>query len=94
MRRLPLLKAPEILDVPMAVELLTVPLETIDALLKKAELPGRNVDRKWLPTRSAVQRWVESTSEKDLLARAIQPRERHALAAALKTGQVQIKTRA
>ena len=78
----------------MTVELLTVSLETIDALLKRAELPGRDVDRKWLPARSAVQRWGESTSEKDLLAWAIQQRERHTLAAALKTGQLQIKTRA
>jgi len=41
-------------------------------LFKKGELPGRKVGRKWLTTRSAVLRWIESTSEEDTLARAIE----------------------
>jgi hypothetical protein len=52
------------------------------------------VGRKWLTTRSAVLRWIEDSSEKDKLARAIANGDREALTAALKTGQVQVKKRA
>lgn len=87
-------KASEILDVHMTVELLTVSLDTVYDLIKKGELPGRKVGRKWLTTRSAVLRWIESTSQEDILARAIEQGNPQALAAALKAGQVQVKTRA
>jgi hypothetical protein len=63
-------------------------------LFKKGELPGRKVGRKWLTTRSAVLRWIESTSEEDTLARAIANGDRETLVAALKAGQVQVKPRA
>jgi excisionase family DNA binding protein len=55
-------KASEILDVHMTAELLTVSLDTVYNLFQKGELPGRKVGRKWLTTRSAVLRWIESTS--------------------------------
>ena len=50
----------EILDVPMIAELLTVSPDTIYDLLKTGELPGRKVGRKWLTTRNAILRWMES----------------------------------
>src|SRR5688500_6491600 len=53
-------QAAEILDVHMTAELLTVSPDTIYDLLKTGELPGRKVGRKWLTTRSAVLRWMES----------------------------------
>lgn len=53
-------QAAEILDVHMMAELLTVSPDTIYDLLKTGELPGRKVGRKWLTTRSAILRWMES----------------------------------
>jgi excisionase family DNA binding protein/PAS domain S-box-containing protein len=50
----------EILDVRMAAELLTVSPDTVYALFKSGELPGRKVGRKWLTTRRAILRWMES----------------------------------
>jgi excisionase family DNA binding protein len=73
----------------MTAKLLTVSAETVYDLLKKGELPGR----KWLTARSAVLRWIEHSSEKDTLARAIANGDREALSIALKTGQVQVKNR-
>jgi excisionase family DNA binding protein len=89
--RSPAAKTSEILDVHMTAELLTVSADTVYDLLKKGELPGRKVGRKWLTTRSAVLRWIENTAEEDTLARAIEQGDAKALAAALKAGQVQIK---
>jgi excisionase family DNA binding protein len=70
--RSPAAKTSEILDVHMTAELLTVSTDTVYDLFKKGELPGRKVGRKWLTTRSAVLRWIESTSEEDTLAWAIE----------------------
>jgi excisionase family DNA binding protein len=53
----------EVLDVRMAAELLTVSPDTVYDLFKRGELPGRKVGRKWLTTRNAVLRWIESSSE-------------------------------
>jgi hypothetical protein len=64
------------------------------AQMKKGELPGRKVGRRWLTTRSAVLRWIENSAEEDTLARAIEQGDAKALAAALKNGQVQVKKRA
>jgi two-component system, sensor histidine kinase PdtaS len=50
----------EILDVHMTAELLTVSPDTVYDLLKAGELPGRKVGRKWLTTRRAILRWMES----------------------------------
>ena len=44
----------------MTAEFLTVSPDTVYDLLKTGELPGRKVGRKWLTTRSAVLRWMES----------------------------------
>jgi excisionase family DNA binding protein len=58
----------EVLDVKMAAELLTVSPDTVYDLFKRGELPGRKVGRKWLTTRNAVLRWIESSSENNTLA--------------------------
>ena len=64
-------RASEVLDVKMIAELLTVSPDTVYDLFKHGELPGRKVGRKWLTTRNAVLRWIESSSENNILARAI-----------------------
>ena len=87
-------KVSEILDVRMTAELPTVSPDTVYDLFKKGELPGRKVGRKWLTTRSAVLRWIESTSQEDTLARAIEQGARQALAAAVKAGLVEVKRQA
>jgi excisionase family DNA binding protein len=53
-------QAAEILDVHMTAELLTVSLDMTYDLFKAGELPGRKVGRKWLTTRRAILRWMES----------------------------------
>jgi excisionase family DNA binding protein len=92
--RSPVAKVSEILDVHMTAELLTVSPATVYDLFRKGASPGRKVGRKWLTTRSAVLRWIESTSEEDTLTRAIEQGNAKALAAALMNGQVQVKKRA
>jgi excisionase family DNA binding protein len=65
-------KVSEILDVHLTAELHTVSQDTGYDLFKKGELPSRKVGRKRLTTGSAVLRWIESTSQEDTLARAIE----------------------
>jgi excisionase family DNA binding protein len=83
----------EVLDVKMAAELLTVSADTVYDLFKRGELPGRKVGRKWLTTRNALLRWIESSSENNTFARAIERGDRHAITTALKSGKAQIKKR-
>jgi excisionase family DNA binding protein len=84
-------KAREVLDVGMAAQLLTVSTDTVYDLLKRGELPGRKVGRKWLTTRNAVLRWIESASEHDTLARAIESGDRKALTKALTSGKATVR---
>src|SRR5438067_11413746 len=85
-------KVREVLDVGMAAQLLTVSTDTVYDLLKRGELPGRKVGRKWLTTRNAVLRWIEKgSSEHDILARAIEGGDRKALAKALKSGKATVR---
>jgi excisionase family DNA binding protein len=81
----------EVLDVGMAAKLLTVSTDTVYDLLKRGELPGRKVGRKWLTTRNAVLRWIESSSEHDTLARAIEGGDRNALAKALTSDKAKVR---
>ena len=53
-------RSAEVLDVQMTAGLLTVSPNTVYDLFKSDELPGRKVGRKWLTTRAAVLRWIES----------------------------------
>ena len=88
--RVTLTRTSEVLDVRMAAELLTVSPDTVYDLFKRGELPGRKVGRKWLTTRNAVLRWIESSSENNTLARAIERGDRHVITTALKSGKAQI----
>ena len=89
--RVTLTRTSEVLDVRMAAELLTVSPDTVYDLFKRGELPGRKVGRKWLTTRNALLRWIESSSENNTLARAIERGDRYVITTALKSGKAQIK---
>jgi excisionase family DNA binding protein len=84
-------KISEVLDVPTAAALLMVSRDTVYDLFGSGELPGRKVGRKWITTKAAVLRWIESTSSDDTLARAIKKGKGQALSDALNSGQVRIK---
>ena len=72
-------KSREILDVRMTAALLTVSKDTVYDLFASGELPGRKVGRKWITTKAAVLRWIESTSTDDSLVRAIKQGKGQAL---------------
>jgi excisionase family DNA binding protein len=80
-----------VLDVGETAKLLLVSTDTVYDLFKRGELPGRKVGRKWLTTRNAVLRWIESASEHDTLARAIEGGDRTALAKALTSGKAKVR---
>jgi len=84
-------KAREILDVRMTAALLTVSKDTVYDLFASGELPGRKVGRKWITTKAAVLRWIESTSTDDSLVRAIKQGKGQALSDALNSGAARIK---
>lgn len=84
-------KAPDVLDVQMTAELLMVSTDTVYSLFKRGDLPGRKVGRKLLTTRAAVLRLIESSSENDSVARAIEGDDRKALSRALNTGKALVR---
>jgi excisionase family DNA binding protein len=84
-------RLPEVLDVQMTAAMLTVSPDTVYDLFASGELPGRKVGRKWITTKAAVLRWIESTSTDDTLVRAIKRGNGQALRDALNTGAVRIK---
>ena len=86
-------RAPDILDVHGAAALLTVSADTVYDLFAKGELPGRKVGRKWLTTKSAVLRWIESSSGDDTLARRIEDGDTEALKKAINTGKVRVRAK-
>src|SRR5947209_6373420 len=81
---------PEVLDVRAAAALLTVSPDTVYDLFASGELRGRKVGRKWITTKAAVLRWIESSSTDDALARAIERGDREALVEALNSGKVRV----
>lgn len=84
-------KVPDILDVTMAAQFLTVSPDTVYSLFQSGELPGRKVGRKWVTTKAAVLRWIESSSADDTLARAVKRGDRDALAKAINRGKARIR---
>jgi excisionase family DNA binding protein len=86
-------KVPEILDVAMAAQFLTVSTDTVYSLFQSGELPGRKVGRKWLTTKAAVLRWIENSAAGDALARAVERGDRDALAEAINRGKARVKNR-
>jgi excisionase family DNA binding protein len=96
-------RRPDILDVHGVAALLTVSTDTVYELLQSGQLPGRKVGRKWLTTRNAVMRWVEQsmaaeTAHRSARAghkaalRAIESGDKAALAKALQSGAVRVKS--
>jgi excisionase family DNA binding protein len=84
-------RSPEVLDVQGTAALLTVSADTVYDLFAKGALPGRKVGRKWITTKAAVLRWIESTSTDDTLSRAIEGGDREALTRALNKGKARLK---
>ena len=66
---------------------------TVYDLLQRGELPGRKVGRKWLTTRNAVLRWIESSSQHGALARAIEGGDQSALKQALNNRKARVRTK-
>jgi excisionase family DNA binding protein len=89
--RLTPIRTSEVLDVKMAAELLTVSLDTVYDLFKRGELSGRKVGRKWLTTRNVLLRWIESSSENNTLARAIECGDRLVIIPHIRQGADQEK---
>ena len=75
----------------MTAEILTVSVDTVYDLFKRGELPGRKVGRKWITTKAAILRWIESSLEHDTLTRAMANGNHHALSAAFTSGKARIK---
>ena len=72
---------PDVLDVHLTAQLLTVSADTVYDLLQRGDLPGRKVGRKWLTTKTAVLKWLEQSAR-----RARLPRRRRPWRARLPTG--------
>jgi excisionase family DNA binding protein len=87
-------KLPEVLDVGMTAKFLTVSTDTVYTLFQKGELPGRKVGRKWITTKAAVLRWVESSTTEDMLERAVERGDSEALKEALNSGKIKVKSKA
>jgi len=83
----------EVLDVQGTAALLTVSADTIYDLFAKGELPGRKVGRKWITTKAAVLRWIETTSSDDRLLRKIERGDKAAIAHAIKKGKVRVRSK-
>ena len=81
----------EVLDVHGTAALLMVSADTVYDLFAKGELPGRKVGRKWITTKAAVLRWIESSSTDATLARAIQGGDRAALRLAINNGKARMR---
>ena len=91
-------RLPEVLDVHMTAQFLTVSADTVYDLFQRGDLPGRKVGRKWLTTKTAVLRWLEQSTkqsteaqEEAALARAIENGDRKALMAAMNTGKARLR---
>src|SRR5262249_38069890 len=91
-------RLPEVLDVHMTAQFLTVSADTVYDLFHCGDLPGRKVGRKWLTTKTAVLRWLEQSTkqgaeeqEDAALARAIENGDRKALVAAMNTGKARLR---
>lgn len=84
-------RVPEILDVAMAAQFLTVSPDTVYSLFQSGDLPGRKVGRKWVTTKAAVLRWIENSAADDALVRAVERGDRDALSEAINRGKARVK---
>ena len=88
---------PEVLDVHLAAQFLTVSTDTVYDLFQRGDLPGRKVGRKWLITKAAVLRWLEQSApprpaaaQDAALAHAIANGDHAALLEAVQTGKARL----
>lgn len=86
-----MIHSPEVLDVQMTAALLTMFVDTVYELFQNRELPGRKVGRRWITTKAAVLRWIESSATGDALTRRIESGDRDALAEALNKGTARLR---
>jgi excisionase family DNA binding protein len=91
---------PDVLDVHLTAQLLTVSADTVYDLLQRGDLPGRKVGRKWRTTTTAVLPWLEqstppraTTAQESALARAIAHGDTAALVDAVRTGHARLGTK-
>ena len=91
---------PDVLDVHLTAQLLTVSADTVYDLLQRGDLPGRKVGRKWLTTKTAVLKWLEQSAtprptaaQESALARAIAHGDTAALVDAVRTGKARLGTK-
>ena len=91
---------PDVLDVHLTAQLLTVSADTVYDLLQRGDLPGRKVGRKWRTTQAAVLQWLEqsatprsTTAPETALARAMAHGDTAALVDAVRTGQARLGTK-
>jgi excisionase family DNA binding protein len=67
--------------------------DTVYELFQSGDIPGRKVGRKWITTKAAILRWIESSATGDTLSRAIERGDRDALADAINSGKARLKGR-
>jgi len=91
---------PDVLDVHLTAQLLTVSADTVYDLLQRGDLPGRKVGRKWLTTKAAVLKWLEQSAmprptaaPETALAHAIAHGDTAALVEAVRTGKARLGTK-
>jgi excisionase family DNA binding protein len=97
---IPAARFPEVLDVHLTAQFLTVSADTVYDLFQRGDLPGRKVGRKWLTTKTAVLRWLEQSTpqrtaakQDAALARAIANGDTAALVGAVHTGKARLGTK-
>jgi excisionase family DNA binding protein len=91
---------PDVLDVHLTAQWLTVSADTVYALLQRGGLPGRTVGRTWRTTTTAVLPWLAQSAiprptaaQETALARAIAHGDTAALVDAVRTGQARLGTK-
>jgi excisionase family DNA binding protein len=91
---------PDVLDVHLTAQLLTVSADTVYDLLQRGDLPGRKVGRKWLTTKTAVLKWLEQSAtprptatQETSLAQAIAQGDTAALVEAVRRGKARLGTK-
>jgi len=91
---------PDVLDVHLTAQLLTVSADTVYDLLQRGDLPGRKVGRKWLTTKTAVLKWLEQSAtphptaaQETALAHAIAHGDTATLVEAVRTGKARLGTK-
>jgi excisionase family DNA binding protein len=67
-RTRPGIRFPEVLDVHLTAQCLTVSADTVSDLFQRGDLPGWKVGRPWLITTAAVLRWLEASTTQSTAA--------------------------